>query len=176
MVEIKYNNSTIATVEGGQVATLACNGKEMESDLEIIASQVANSPLPIEVTIEAEMTALLEAPVIGGIYKYTGTTGAYENGAIYVIEKAKEEVVNLISFAIESAAYQAEEGMTWGEWVTSNYNTDNYGANSDGSISPDGIALGGWVAYSNSHVNSVDKIVNDRAYYLAPYSSGGSND
>ena len=176
MVEIKYNNSTIATVEGGQVATLACNGKEMESDLEIITSQAVNSPLPIEVTTEAEMTALLEAPVVGGIYKYTGTTGAYENGALYVVEKAEEEAVNLISFTIDGTTYKAEEGMTWGEWVSSTYNTDNYGALSGGLISPKGDHLMGWVAYSNSRVNSVDAIVSDRAYYVEPYSSGGSND
>lgn len=97
MVEIKYNNSTIATVEGGQTATLACNDKEMEGDIEIIASQAVNSPLPIEVATEAEMTALLEAPVVGGIYKYTGPTGAYENGALYVVE---EEAVKTYSLTI----------------------------------------------------------------------------
>jgi hypothetical protein len=45
-----------------------------------------DSPLPIEVSTEAEMTALLESGEIGGIYKYTGTTGTYENGALYVLE------------------------------------------------------------------------------------------
>ena len=47
-----------------------------------------DSPLPIEVSTEDEMTALLESGEIGGIYKYTGTTGTYENGAYYVLEEA----------------------------------------------------------------------------------------
>lgn len=47
-----------------------------------------DSPLPIEVSTEAEMTALLESGEIGGIYKYTGETGTYENGALYVLEEA----------------------------------------------------------------------------------------
>ena len=34
--------------------------------------------------------------------------------------------VNLITFTIESIPYQAEEGMTWGEWVNSKYNVDKY--------------------------------------------------
>ena len=33
---------------------------------------------------------------------------------------------NLITFTIFDTEYQAEEGMTWGEWVNSEYNTDNY--------------------------------------------------
>lgn len=47
-----------------------------------------DSPLPIEVATEAEMTALLTSGEIGGVYKYTGeTTDTYENGALYVLEE-----------------------------------------------------------------------------------------
>lgn len=31
--------------------------------------------------------------------------------------------VNLISFTINDTTYQAEEGMTWGEWINSKYDT-----------------------------------------------------
>jgi hypothetical protein len=40
-------------------------------------------------------------------------------------------VANLISFTINGKQYQAEEGMTWGEWVASEYNTDNYFVEND---------------------------------------------
>ena len=33
---------------------------------------------------------------------------------------------NLITFTIAGVEYQAEEGMTWGEWVESEYNIHNY--------------------------------------------------
>ena len=33
---------------------------------------------------------------------------------------------SIITFTIEGTNYQAEEGMTWGEWVESKYNTDGY--------------------------------------------------
>lgn len=32
----------------------------------------------------------------------------------------------LITFTIDGTQYSAEEGMTWGEWVNSSYNTDKY--------------------------------------------------
>lgn len=45
-----------------------------------------DSPLPIEVASEIAMNALLSSGTVGGVYKYTGTTGTYENGALYVLE------------------------------------------------------------------------------------------
>lgn len=66
------------------------------SDVTQYASVNVNVPAgatgePIEVSTESEMAALLtnatEADV-GKIYKYTGTTGTYENGALYQIEQS----------------------------------------------------------------------------------------
>ena len=34
--------------------------------------------------------------------------------------------ISLISFTIDGTEYQAEEGMTWGEWIESEYNTDSW--------------------------------------------------
>ena len=45
-----------------------------------------DSPLPIEVATESEMTTLLTTAEVGSVYKYTGTTGTYESGALYVVE------------------------------------------------------------------------------------------
>lgn len=42
-----------------------------------------------------------------------------------------EPVVNLISFTYFSDPYQAEEGMTWGEWVASEYNTGGFYISND---------------------------------------------
>jgi hypothetical protein len=37
------------------------------------------------------------------------------------------DIINpLITFTIGNATYQAEEGMTWGEWVNTEYNTAGY--------------------------------------------------
>lgn len=75
----------------------------------------------------------------------------------------------LISFTINGTTYQAEEGMTWGEWVSSTYNTGGYGVSGLNVTSP---ALG------NPLVNDViatDVIVNGRSYTYNT-SGGGSND
>ena len=80
-----------------------------------------------------------------------------------------ENAVKLISFTIESTAYQAEEGMTWAEWLTTDYNTNSYTENLlDGTqtvfIEPYGEIQGYGVAYDNSFVSVEDVIVEDRAY------------
>lgn len=50
-----------------------------------------DSGLLIEISTEAEMTALLETAPIGAVYKYVGeSTDAYENGGIYIVEAVAE--------------------------------------------------------------------------------------
>lgn len=49
-----------------------------------------DSPLPIEVATESEMNTVLGTAEVGSVYKYTGTTGTYESGALYVVEAVSE--------------------------------------------------------------------------------------
>ena len=53
-------------------------------------STIVDSPMPIEVSTEAEMTALLGTAEIGSVYKYVGESGTYENGALYIVEAVSE--------------------------------------------------------------------------------------
>ena len=82
--KIEYNGSTVATIESGKVATLPIKDKRMASN--IVVTVPANTALPIEVATEIEMHQLLTTGEIGGVYKYTGTTGTFENGTLYVLE------------------------------------------------------------------------------------------
>lgn len=123
MVEVKYNNAVIASLEAGQTATLQCNGKKMVGDVKVTAPEVADNPLPIEVETEIQMNTLLllEETEAGAVYKYTGaTTARYEKDAFYLVE------IVPISFSINGKTYQAEEGMTWAQWCDSKYNTDGW--------------------------------------------------
>ena len=43
----------------------------------------------------------------------------------------------IVEFSVDGVVYQAEEGMTWGEWVDSKYNVDNFYFNDMGYISGD---------------------------------------
>lgn len=48
-----------------------------------------DSPLPIEVATESDMLDIIinaTTDDVGAVYKYTGTTGMYESGALYIIE------------------------------------------------------------------------------------------
>lgn len=71
--------------------TLTGNGTHDIAGYEIANVNVADNPLPIEISTETEMTALLETAEVGSVYKFTGeTTDTYENGAIYVLEEVSE--------------------------------------------------------------------------------------
>lgn len=90
MIEVKYNDAVIASLEAGQSATLQCNGKKMVGDVVVTAPKPVDNPLPIEIATADEMTALLSTAEVGAIYKYTGeTTDTYENGALYVVEESE---------------------------------------------------------------------------------------
>lgn len=93
-----------------------------------------------EVSTAAEMNALLVAANVGKAYKFTGTTDStYTNGDIYeVVQEGSGSVkfkaytpntATLISFTIDGTSYQAEEGMTWAQWVDSSYNTGSFTVN-----------------------------------------------
>lgn len=87
------------------------NGTFDVTDKASVNVKVADNPLPIEVSTEAEMTALLETAEIGSVYKYTGETGTYENGALYVVEEEVEEAVTITlnSTRIPSTEYDYNE-------------------------------------------------------------------
>ena len=48
------------------------------------------------------------------------------NKRVVLPSKPNIPSTNLITFTIDGVEYQAEEGMTWGEWVESKYNTIQY--------------------------------------------------
>ena len=91
-VTVEYNGSVVATIENGNKATLPIKDLKMKSDIVVTVPEATDSPLPTEVSTESEMTALLTSGEVGGVYKYTGTTGTYENGALYVLEEASAGV------------------------------------------------------------------------------------
>ena len=142
---------------------------------------------PIEISTEAAMNAVPEGAQIGAIFKYDGaTTALYENGALYIVE---EEAVT--SFTLKRSnddevigTFQFEEGMTWRDFVDSEYNTENVtsytgksfyiGGGSVGYIFQ-GQSSGNSVTRSASSnaVNENDLIVSGKTYYRT---MAGSND
>lgn len=66
------------------------NGKEILFSPIISASSGTDSALPVEIATEEEMMRVRETLEVGQIVKYTGETGVYENGAIYIVEEVSE--------------------------------------------------------------------------------------
>ena len=116
-----YNQGTFQTTAGGDIiwadTDISVNAKPEDI---IIADYAYTSNLPslTAPTIELSETTL-------NIYDEEGLATSYDilvDGEV----KATVSKVSLISFTIDGTSYQAEEGMTWGEWVESEYNTDGY--------------------------------------------------
>lgn len=79
----------------------------------------------------------------------------------------------IISFTIDGTSYQAESGMTWGQWVESSYNTNGYLIISNEVYYNDGMrAVSIQAGKFPTKVLSTDTIIESEAYLLQ--SSGGS--
>ena len=112
------NNFTVKTTEGAELTyTVTANGETVAAGGEILAVNPADSATgTATITFDIDETAI----------QYAGT---YTGTATFTIA-VKD--VSMISFTVHdnyyqtTTTYQAEEGMTWGEWVASSYNTDGY--------------------------------------------------
>jgi hypothetical protein len=71
---------------------------------------------------------------------------------------------NLITFTIKNTEYQAKEGMTWEEWINSEYNTESFM-----SVDPNVGNLGGMflvVDSAGEYVRLTDVILMNEKYDL----------
>lgn len=108
-ITINYNDIEIANFETG-TKTLKCAGKKMATDV-VINGACKITYNNVETNVEEGQTATL---------KCKGKKMISD-----VVVRKVEEEVSLITFTIDGTEYQAEEGMTWGQWVESKYNTIN---------------------------------------------------
>lgn len=88
-----------------------------------------------------------------------------------VVNDGEESGGNLITFTIDDTEYQAEEGMTWGEWVDSEYNTKgDFGVdlNNDNLIGYNrfGSVFKEWVGTEENYVYAPDIIQENYNYLL----------
>ena len=70
----------------------------------------------------------------------------------------------IISFTVDSATYQAEEGMTWAEWVASSYNTGGF-IISEGS--PTNVNYYLIKTSSYGFLQATDAIISGEAYVVS---------
>ena len=68
----------IRTVEG---STDAINPQDFEAKITALKLSI-----PIEISTDAGMEAVLTSDNVGKVYKFTGTSDTYTNGDLYVVE------------------------------------------------------------------------------------------
>lgn len=77
--------------------------------------------------------------------------------------------IAIIEFMIQGTTYEAEEGMTWGEWVESEYNTINAYAQYGQVFLTAIMRVGG---EGETYVSTTSIIIENGTYYPR---SGGAN-
>ena len=125
------------------------------------------------------IAVVIGALLLGGVYALTKDTilptaqSKVESLFDYAGEVAEVEEVrpSLITFCYASTNYEAEEGMSWGEWVASEYNTTSLSVKNSGYIGrDDGNGAGLSVYYSESgskkYVKADDLIVPNKYYQV----------
>ena len=101
-------------------------------------------------------------------------TKTYVDGLVGDINSVLESIINggvsLITFTIADTEYHAENGMTWEDWVNSEYNTSNY------LIEDDLVyTMSNWIIEYIDNVTYSDIILNNGVYVLTDGMSGGGS-
>ena len=78
----------------------------------------------------------------------------------------------LITFTINNVSYQAEQGMTWAQWIASAYNTDGYETDSV-DVYLDNSPYYDYVQLSGTNVSPSDTITANTSYSIYRVNSGG---
>lgn len=113
---------------------------------------------------EAFRTITFATPPTGDLLAWLQANGTKQGG------------VTLINFTIDGTTYQAEEGMTWQQWVNSSYNT--YGCTIEGSsVKGKGNNGSPTYIYINQNLNltlvsSTDSIIKNATYEDAAGGAG----
>ena len=167
------NNFTVKTTEGAELTyTVTKGGQPVAAGDEILAVNPADGKTG---------TATITFDIDESAIKYAGT---YTGTATFTIS-VKDVPKTIINFTMDSSDFeewipgltanlQAEAGMTWAEWIESDYNVDDYVMTEDGDgsyvICPEGED---WVAVRDTQIDgfdgivlSTDEIVADNTYTL----------
>ena len=136
------NDFTVKTAEGAELAYTVTKGDQLVSaGGEILAVNPADGK-----TGTATITFDIDESTIQYAGTYTGT-------ATFTIA-VKDVPKTIINFTIREDTYQAEEGMTWAEWVMSPYNPVDY----SGTYGDQVYIYEAWVALSGVYVKPTDTV------------------
>ena len=97
---------------------------------------------------------------------------SYENGTCTMCGLKQE----IITFTIDGVTYQAENGMTWGEWIESDYNTGGFAIGHSWTSNIESSAQAHYHVFINEHAVELTDEILEYAYTTQyyPYSTGGT--
>ena len=136
------NDFTVRTQQGAELSyTVTANDENVAAGGEILAVNPADGNTG---------TATITFDIDESDIKYAGT---YTGTATFTVA-VKDVPKTLIIFTIREDTYQAEEGMTWAEWVMSPYNPIDY----SGTYGDQVYIYEAWVALSGVYVKPTDTV------------------
>ena len=156
----------IRDADGNVQEIIAIKGEDYvltEEDKREIANMVAASAVALTDTVPTKVSAFDND---AGYLTEKQVQDMIEN-AIANIQSGENEPAVIISFSIEDFKFQAEEGMTWREWVNSEYNSDGACVYNAGSDTIRFVEYSLDVLSSNIPVKGSDTIISGYFYYLS---------
>ena len=125
---------TIENASADLSADLAISTTNTNTEYFKISSQLAKTSLiagektTVTVTVELTKTPLESVSSTIGVQMLAIAVQPGEEGSSGLTNDFSQtpEDTKMISFIISRTTYQAEEGMTWDEWLDSEYNTDGF--------------------------------------------------
>ena len=100
----------------------------------------------------------------GNIYLDECSVGDEKVNYTYGIKKNIEASPTIIMFTIDGIQFNAEEGMTWNSFISSNYNTNNYVSQKTFSLTEYSVKDG-----NNNSVSGDMQIINNEQYIINFY-------
>lgn len=138
-----------------------------------------NSGTSISSYLPVEFTGMTTDPHrITIVYRKDGSVNSgTDRGYVLIPKQQSLAQTNIITFTIIGTMYRAEKGMTWEEWVNSEYNIGNrFYINSDNKVNERNTGYDYIYYHDGKNYNGVNKtdIIIEGGYY-APYGGGGGN-
>lgn len=178
------NATTIATGETKTLTYTAADGYVLPDTITVTGATgvwnkdegilvLSNPTANVNITITAVQLTQLTTPTISFVSGTTIQIDAIDDNATTIevfadgvsIGEVTKEATPLITFGIENSNYSAEEGMTWGAWVASSYNTANFVIANTNQIQDS--STGKYVAVADERVTTDEAIIANKSYMLS---------
>ena len=173
----EYTVTVPATLNAGQTGTVTAKGYwAAEDTLKVTAPEtieVTNTITNQKATVNVDFDGIeslgddleeMNIPVNISVDKGNTKFGTWTGTIVYNVELVKPVIPGaIIVFTIAENEYQAESGMTWAEWVESDYSQGKFGLD---NINDRIVATGnGWTpALNDVRVAPTDVIIEGTTY------------